>query len=102
VANAPIQLRKGQPEIESRAVAVKPVMRFIGPRYKDQAGKIIKKLTSMDPADVERMLASGRVEIEGAEITPEMVEIVRETLSMGEAVDVLRLDRATLLIRRSS
>lgn len=102
VANTTIDLRNGQPEIVSRAVAVKPVMRLIGPRYKGQAGEIVKALTSMDPSDLEEKLSRGNIDINGAEITPEMVEIVRETLSRGEAVDVLRIEEATLVIRRGA
>jgi valyl-tRNA synthetase len=44
VANASVEARIGTPELETRPVAVKPVMKHIGPVYKDKSSKIIKAL----------------------------------------------------------
>jgi valyl-tRNA synthetase len=104
VANSPVESRTGNPEIEMKPVAVKPQMKILGPLFKDKSGKIIKALSAMDPALVAGMQSEGsiRVVLEGEiiESPPEAAVIVMETLSAGKAVDILRLDKATVLVRR--
>jgi valyl-tRNA synthetase len=104
VANSAVESKKGKPEIETRAVAVKPQMKALGPKFKDKSGKIIKALLAMDPETVARQKAAGSiaVELDGEtlDIAPDAVEIVTETLSAGEAVDVLKVGGATVLVRR--
>ncbi len=104
VANSPVESRTGSPEIEMKPVAIKPQIKVIGPQFKDKSGKIIKALSSMDPAEVAGLKANGaiRVELDGEiiELAANAVEIVVETLSAGLAVDVLRLDKAVVLIKR--
>ena len=58
----------------------------------------------MDPADVASQKAKGSIAVlvdgETIEVVPEAAQIVMETLSAGLAVDVLRLEKATVLVRR--
>jgi valyl-tRNA synthetase len=104
VANSNVDSRTTGPEIEMKPVAVKPQMKILGPRFKDKSGKIIKALGGMDPADVASQKAKGSIAVlvdgETIEVPPEAAEIVMETLSAGLAVDVLRLEKATVLVRR--
>lgn len=104
VANSTVESRSGNPDIQMKPVAVRPQMKVIGPRFKDQSGRIIKALESMDPAKAAEQKASGliKVEVDGESIDlpPEAVEIETETLSAGLAVDILRLDGASVLVRR--
>ena len=87
-----------------RPVAVKPQMKIIGPRFKDKSGKIIKALGGMDPAWLPARRPEGSIAVpvdgEIIEVPPEAAEIVVENLSAGEAVDILRLEKATVLVRR--
>jgi valyl-tRNA synthetase len=103
VANSRVESRTGQPEIEMRPVAVKPQMKILGPRFKDKSGKIIKALSRMDPAEIASQKATGliKVEVNGEvqEVAPEAVEVAVETLSSGEAVHVLQVGSATVLVR---
>jgi valyl-tRNA synthetase len=104
VANSQVLVRKGQPSLESRPILIKPVLKLLGPAFKDMSRAVIQKLTSMDPGDVVKELGFGALilEIDGKEtkILPEMVEVVYQTISAGEAVDVLTVDDATVLVRR--
>ncbi|NYT02459.1 MAG: class I tRNA ligase family protein, partial [Methanosarcinales archaeon] len=102
VANSPVEARVGKPDLETRPAAVKPVMKVIGPRFKGQAGALIKALTSIPAAEIESQMASGSIAVDGQplELLPEMVEVVYETLSGGQAVDVLQVGEATVLVRR--
>jgi len=104
VANSIVESRAGKPDIEMKPVAVKPQMKVIGPRFKDKSGRIIKALESMDPANAAEQKASGliKVEVDGEsfDLPAEAAEIETETLSAGLAVDVLRLDGASVLVRR--
>ncbi len=104
VANSAVESLVGRPEIEMRPVSVKPQMKILGPKFKDRSSMIIKALAAMDPAEVARQKASGsiRVELNGEvlEVAAPAVEVVTETLSAGEAVDVLKVGIATVLVRR--
>ncbi len=104
VANSPVESTTGCPKIEMRPVAVKPQMKVIGPRFKDKSHKIINALSAMDPGVVASQKTAGliRVELEGEviEVPPEAATVEIETLSAGEAVDILNLGAATVLVRR--
>ncbi len=100
VANSPVVFRKGAPNLATSPSAIKPVMKAIGPVFKDRSAAVIKRLAAMDPAEVARALESGPIELPEGRIEPEMVEIVKETLSEGEAVDVIIANSATVLVRR--
>jgi len=104
VANSPVESRTGKPEVEMKPVALKPQMKILGPRFKDKSQKIIKILNSMDPAEVARQKASGCIKVdvdgEAIDLPPVAVELVVETLSAGEAVDVLLVGDATVLVRK--
>jgi valyl-tRNA synthetase len=104
VANSSVESKKGTPNIETKPVAVKPQMKVLGPLFKDLSGKIIKVLNAMDPGEVARQKASGLIKVEFddkvLEVPAEAVEVIVETLVAGSAVDILRLDKATVLVRR--
>ena len=104
VANSSVESRAGKPDIEMKPVAVRPQIKIIGPRFKDKSGKIIRALTAMNPAQAAEQKASGliRVDVDGEsmDLPAEAVEIETETLSSGLAVDILRLDGASVLVRR--
>lgn len=104
VANSPVESRMGGPEIEMRPVGVKPLMKVLGPMFKDKSGKIIKTLTSMDPARVAEMKSSGAVRVdlvgETVDVPAESVDVITETFVAGQAVDLLKVEEATVLVKR--
>ena len=99
-----MESRVGSPSLEMKPVAVKPQMKVIGPRFKDTSQRIIAALMSMNPADVARQREAGSIRIdldgEAIQLPPEGVEVEVQTLSAGEAVDILRTKEATVLVRR--
>ncbi len=104
VANSRVESKTGSPEIEMRPVAVKPQMKILGPRFKEKSGKIIEALSSMDPGEIAKQKAAGQIKVEVngeiLELVPEAAEVAVQTLSAGEAVDVLQIGSATVLVRR--
>jgi len=58
----------------------------------------------MDPALVSNQKTGGTIAVpvddEIIEVPSEAAEIVMESLSAGEAVDILHLEKATVLVRR--
>lgn len=104
VANSPVQSMTGSPDIETRPTGVKPSMKILGPRFKGDAGRIIKALNSMDPADVASQKDSGKIDVSlggiSVEIPSEAVEVLYQTLSSGSAVDLLRVGEATVLVKK--
>ena len=104
VANSAVESRIGKPDVEMKPVAVKPQMKVLGPKFKDKSGRIIKALSGMDPAEVTAQKAAGVIKVdlggEVVEVGPEAVELVVETLSAGEAVDILTVGNSTVLVRK--
>ena len=104
VANSPVESTTGCPKIEMKPVAVKPQMKIIGPRFKDKSHKIINALSAMDPNLVASQKTAGQIQVEledeVIELPPEAATVETETLSAGEAVDILNLGVATVLVRR--
>ncbi|RQW80309.1 MAG: valine--tRNA ligase [Methanothrix sp.] len=104
VANSAVESRTGKPEVEMKPVAVKPQMKVLGPKFKDKSGRIIKALSGMDPVQAAAQKAAGIIRVdlgsEVVEVGPEAVELVVETLSAGEAVDILTVGNSTVLVRK--
>jgi valyl-tRNA synthetase len=104
VANSEVEIRRGAPEIETRAVEVKPQMKVLGPMFKGKSAGIIRALAAMKAEEVARQRDEGKVLVnlddETLAVPPEAVEIRTDTLSAGMAVDVIKAGEATVLIRR--
>ena len=104
VANSAVEIRKGKPEIDLKSIGIKPQMKFLGPKFKDKSGKILSALNSMNPSEVARQKANGSIMLcldsEILEIAPDAVEIMVETFSEGEAVDILKVGDASVLVKR--
>mgnify|MGYP001767500055 CR=1 FL=1 len=79
-------------------------MKVIGPRFKDKSQQIIAALNAMDPADVARQKEAGSIAVdldgEIIQLPLEAAEVEVQTLSAGEAVDILKTKDATVLVRR--
>ncbi len=101
--NSSVVIRKGKPQVEARAVEVKPQMKHIGPLFKDKSKDVIAALNSMDPEEVARAKDKGAVQVtlngETLDLSSDTVEVVTELVSEGQAVDMVSLDGATILIR---
>ncbi|MDD1742603.1 MAG: valine--tRNA ligase [Methanotrichaceae archaeon] len=102
--NSPIEIRKGRPEIEMNAIGIKPITKILGPKFKDKTGRIIEALNAMAPSELAKQKAEGvvKINLNGAllEIVPESVDVITETLCAGEAVDVLKLGEAIVLVKK--
>jgi hypothetical protein len=72
--------------------------------FKDKSGRIIKALTGMDPAKVVELKASGTVKVdlvsETVDVPTESIEVITETFVAGQAVDLLKVGKATVLVKR--
>jgi valyl-tRNA synthetase len=104
VANSSVESKTGRPEIELRPTGIKPLMKVLGPMLKDKSSKVIKALGSMDLAKVAAMKATGAIAIdldgERVEVPPGAVEVVTETFSSGQAVDLLKVGDASIMVKR--
>lgn len=104
VANSTVESRMGKPLLEMKPIAVKPQMKVIGPRFKDKSQQIIAALNAMDPADVARQKEAGSIAVhldgEIIQLPLDAAEVEVQTLSAGEAVDILKTKDATVLVRR--
>ncbi|HII79683.1 MAG TPA: valine--tRNA ligase, partial [Methanosarcina sp.] len=92
------------PAFEYVPVEVKPNMGILGPRFRKDAGAVVKALKAEDPTSVEAQAASGKITIavngEKIELGPEAVEIRKEVISGGREVDVLDVKGAVVVIVR--
>ncbi|KKG05363.1 valyl-tRNA synthetase [Methanosarcina mazei] len=102
--NSEVELMEGAPSFDYVPVEVKPNMGILGPRFRKDAGAIVKALKAEDPASVEAQTASGRITVtvngEKIELEPEAVEIRKEVISGGREVDVLDIKGAVVVIVR--
>ncbi|MGP8321595.1 MAG: valine--tRNA ligase [Methanosarcinaceae archaeon] len=102
--NSHIEVIAGEPDFEHLPVGVKPNMGIIGPKFRKQAGAIVKMLIEEDPQQIARQVAGGSIVItvNGEIITldPETVMIEKEVFSAGRAVDVLDVNGIAVVIVR--
>ena len=102
--NSPVEVIKGEPDFEHVPVNVKPNMGIIGPKFRNKAGAIIKSLTAEDPKRIAEQAAEGSIVVivgdEEIELGPESVQIEREVISAGRAVDVMDVNGNTVVIVR--
>jgi len=95
---------EGAPSFEYVPVEVKPNMGILGPRFRKDAGAVVKALKAEDPAAVEAQKVSGKITVivndESIELEPEAVEIRKEVISGGREVDVLEVRGAVIVIVR--
>ena len=102
--NSPVEVIKGEPDFEHVPVNVKPNMGIIGPKFRNKAGAIIKSLTAEDPKRIAEQAAEGSIVVivgdEEIELGPESVQIEREVISAGRAVDVMDVNSTTVVIVR--
>ncbi len=100
--NSPVKVIAGEPDFEHVPVGVKPNMGIIGPKFRKQAGAIIKILTEENPQNIAKQVAGGGivVTVDGEDITldPEAVKIEKEVVSAGRAVDVLEVGDTVVVI----
>ncbi|AKB84414.1 valine--tRNA ligase [Methanococcoides methylutens] len=104
VTNSTVEVIEGEPDFEHVPVNIKPNMGIIGPKFRKQAGAIIKTLTSMDPVEVADIASKGNINItvdgEDIELEPESIVIEKEVISAGRAVDVLDVNGTVVVIVR--
>jgi len=102
--NSPVEVMEGEPDFEHVPVNVKPNMGIIGPKFRNRAGAIIKSLTAEDPKRIAEQAAKGRIVVtvgdETIELGPEAVQIEKEVISAGRAVDVLDVNGTAVVIVR--
>ncbi len=102
--NTEVELMEGAPSFEHVPVEVKPDMGILGPRFRKEAGAIVKALKAADPAVIEEQAASGKIAVdvngETIELEPETVEIRKEVISGGREVDVLDVTGVVVVIVR--
>ena len=102
--NSLVKVVAGEPDFEHLPVGLKPNMGIIGPKFRKQAGAIIKILTEENPQKIAKQVASGSIVItvDGEDITldPEAVKIEKEVVSAGRAVDVLEVGNTVVVIVR--
>ncbi|HPS90402.1 MAG TPA: class I tRNA ligase family protein, partial [Methanosarcina vacuolata] len=102
--NSKVELMKGAPSFEYVPVEVKPNMGILGPRFRKDAGAIVKALKAESPAAIESQAASGKITVnvddKPIELEPEAVEIKKEVISGGREVDVIEVRGAVVVIVR--
>jgi valyl-tRNA synthetase len=102
--NSPVEMIDGEPDFEHVPVNVKPNMGMIGPKFRGQAKAIINALTEANPKKIADEVAKGKIVVdvdgETIELEPECVEIEKEVVSAGRAVDVLDINGIPVVIIR--
>lgn len=89
-------------DLKEVVAGLKPIKAKLGPEFKAKVGKVMVAIEAANPPEFAKALEDGaaRLEIDGGEITirPEHVEVIYRWAVKGKDVDLIRLDRATVLI----
>jgi valyl-tRNA synthetase len=82
-------------EIDEEICAVRPVHSKLGPAFKAGAKAIAAAVSSMDPAEVARILSEGPLVLDlegsGVEVGPEFFEFERRLMLGGKAVETIQI-----------
>ena len=91
-------------ELVETVVAVKPVHSKLGPAFKAKAKGVVAAVAAMDPATAASKLAEGPlvIEIDGGsvEIGPEFLQLEKELMLDGKAVETLQIGNILVLIEQ--
>ena len=91
-------------ELVETVVAVKPVHSKLGPAFKAKAKGVVAAVAAMDPAVAASKLAEGPlvIEIDGesVEIGPEFLQLEKELMLDGKAVETLQIGNILVLIEQ--
>ena len=91
-------------ELVETVVAVKPVHSKLGPAFKAKAKSVVAAISAMDPATAASKLAEGPlvIEIDGesVEIGPEFLQLAKELMLDGKAVETLQIGNILVLIEQ--
>ena len=91
-------------ELVETVVAVKPVHSKLGPAFKAKAKGVVAAVAAMDPATAASKLAEGPlvIEIDGesVEIGPEFLQLEKELMLDGKAVETLQIGNILVLIEQ--
>ena len=91
-------------ELVETVVAVKPVHSKLGPAFKAKAKSVVAAISAMDPATAASKLAEGPlvIEIDGesVEIGPEFLQLEKELMLDGKAVETLQIGNILVLIEQ--
>ncbi len=98
--NAEIEFNLGAPELVETIESIQPNMNLIGPRFKSEAKKIVELVRNTPPGKIAEQLCTGVIQLNGYELDPSDVSVVRELSFEGIAVDVVTVEGATILIRK--
>jgi valyl-tRNA synthetase len=90
-------------DVIERPVGIKPVHAIIGPRFKQLAGEIVKKLAAVDPAEIAPAIEAGELDIqldngEIIRIEKEMVNIIKVPMLDGKEVKSVNVGDLLVLI----
>jgi len=98
--NAEIEFKTGKPKLVETIREIQPNMNLIGPRFKSEAKKIVDLIKTAPVDTIAAQLPTGVIQLDGYELKPSEMHIVREQSFEGIAVDVVALEGATILIRK--
>ena len=96
-------LLMAEADVIETPVEIKPVHAIIGPRFKQFAGEIVKKLAAVDAAEIAPALESGELDIElsngeTVKIEKDMVNIIKVPMLDGKEVKSVNVGDLLVLI----
>ena len=95
-----LNISSGKPEVHEKIIEVEPDMSQIGPKYKEDAGKIIGYLKSTDIEEIASVLEESQELTIGDIVVPEdMLNIKKEIVgASGKKVDILQSENLDMIV----
>ena len=97
-----VEVVEGNPRTEERIVEINPNMNVLGPIFKSKIDRAIKALNNTPNIAEKVKMGNLTIDVDGeiAEIDPKAIEIKKEVILRGKAVDVIQVGDAVVTISR--
>ena len=98
--NADIEYRTGEPAICELITEISPCLGSLGPRFKSELKRVVESIKSTPAEEITDQISTGSIIIDGREFLPTDFIVKKERFVQGTKVDVIKLSKGTILLKR--
>lgn len=91
---------QGDSDVHEEISEIKPNLASLGPRFKAEAKRIAQLISETPVEKLAHQIESGSFTIDTYTLNKDDLLVKREPVVRGQAVDVIELDKATIVIRK--
>ncbi len=99
-----LKITEKEPEFKKKLVDIKPDMSYIGPKYKEKAPEITRRLKEKQPEKIRENINDGKLMLdvngETIEIPETALELIKTPTSEGKEIDILEVGSITVALTK--